>query len=110
MTDHARSKGRARKNVGLYTDTQTLPGVKLYRRNFIVREAVRTSLKIANSTQTIEGSSDAGPVINTEHGTIGDTKDFAQLTGLPVNYPVSTTSPLALLSTVPGAQQDANAC
>jgi hypothetical protein len=100
MTDHAPSKGRARKNVGLYIDTQTLPGVKLYR----------ISLKIATSTQTVEVSSDAGPVINTAHGTIGDTKDFAQLTGLPVNYPVSTTSPLALLSTVPGAQQDANAC
>ena len=43
-------------------------------------------LKVATSTQTIEVSSDAGPVINTENGTIGDTKDFAQLTGLPVNY------------------------
>jgi carboxypeptidase family protein len=65
-------------------------------------------LKVATSTQTIEVSSDAGPVINTENGTIGDTKDFAQLTGLPVNYRGATTSPLAMLATVPGAQQDAN--
>jgi len=72
MTDHAPSKGRASKNVGLYVYAQTLPGVKLYR-NFIVREAIRTSLKLATSTQTIEFSSDAGPVINTEHGTIRDT-------------------------------------
>jgi len=47
-------------------------------------------------------------VINTENGTIGDTKDFQQLTGLPVNYRGATTSPLAMLATVPGAQQDAN--
>jgi hypothetical protein len=47
MTDHAPSKGRARENVGLYIDAQTLPGVKRYRRDFIVREAIRISLKIA---------------------------------------------------------------
>jgi hypothetical protein len=104
MTDHAPSRGRASKNVGLYIDAQTLPGVKLYRRNFIVREAIRISLKLATSTQTIEVNSDAGPMINTEHGTIGDTKDFAHLTGLPVSYRGATTSPLAPLSTL-GPQQ-----
>jgi hypothetical protein len=99
MTDHAPSQGRARKNVGLYIDAQTLPGVKLYRRTlFIVREAIRISLKLSTSTQTIEVSSDAGPVINTEHGTIGDTKEFAQLTGLPVNYRGATTSPLTAVN------------
>jgi hypothetical protein len=105
MTDHAPSKGRARKNVGLYIDAQTLLGVKLYRRNFVVREAIRISLKLATSTQTIEFSSDAGLVINTEHGNIRNPKDFAQLTGLPVNYRGATISPLALLSTVLGAEQ-----
>ena len=74
------------------------------------RQSLRfdVALKVATSTQTIEVSSDAGPVINTENGTIGDTKDFAQLTALPVNYRGATTSPLAMLATVPGAQQDAN--
>ena len=66
------------------------------------------AMKLPTSTQTVEVSSDAGPVINTENGTIGDTKDFQQITGLPVNYRGATTSPLAMLSTVPGAQQDAN--
>ena len=47
-------------------------------------------------------------MINTENGTIGDTKDFQQITNLPVNYRAATTSPLAMLATVPGAQQDAN--
>ena len=66
------------------------------------------SLKLATNAQTIEVSGDSGPVINTENGTIGDRKDFAQITSLPVNYRGTTTSPLAMLATVPGAQQDAN--
>src|SRR5580692_5501636 len=66
------------------------------------------TLKLASSTQTVEVTGEGGPVINTENGTIGDTKDFKQLTGLPVNYRGATTSPLAMLATVPGAQQDAN--
>jgi len=65
-------------------------------------------LKLSTSTQSIEVNDEAGPVINTENGTIGDTKNFQQLTGLPVNYRGATTSPLAMLATVPGAQQDAN--
>jgi carboxypeptidase family protein len=74
------------------------------------RQTLRSDLqlKLASSTQTIEVSGDAGPVINTENATIGDTKDFKELTNLPVNYRGSTTSPLAMLATVPGAQQDAN--
>jgi hypothetical protein len=74
------------------------------------RQSLRldVSLKLATSSQSIEVSSDAGPVINTENGTIGDSKDFQQITGLPVNYRGATTSPLAMLATVPGAQQDAN--
>ena len=66
------------------------------------------TLKLSTSTQTVEVSGEAGPLINTENGTIGDSKDFHQLTELPVNYRGATTSPLAMLSTVPGAQQDAN--
>lgn len=66
------------------------------------------ALKLATSSQTIEVSGERGPVINTENGTIGDTKDFQQITALPVNYRGATTSRLAMLSTVPGAQQDAN--
>jgi len=65
-------------------------------------------LKLASASQSIEVNSDAGPVINTENGTIGDSKDFQQITRLPVNYRGATTSPLAMLATVPGAQQDAN--
>jgi hypothetical protein len=66
------------------------------------------ALKLATSTQTVEVNGESGPVINTENGTIGDTKNFQQITSLPVNYRGATTSPLAMLATVPGAQQDAN--
>jgi len=66
------------------------------------------ALKLASASQSIEVGGDSGPVINTENATIGDTKDFAQITNLPVNYRGATTSPLAMLATVPGAQQDAN--
>src|SRR5450432_1388414 len=66
------------------------------------------SLKLASSTQSIEVGADSGPVINTENATLGDSKDFQQITSLPVNYRGATTSPLAMLGTVPGAQQDAN--
>jgi hypothetical protein len=69
---------------------------------------VDVALKLATSTQTIEVSGESGPVINTENGTIDDTKDFQQITNLPVNYRGAATSPLAMLATVPGAQQDAN--
>ncbi len=74
------------------------------------RQSLRldVALKLASATQTVEVTSESGPVINTENGTIGDTKDFKQLTSLPVNYRGATTSPLAMLATVPGAQQDAN--
>ena len=65
-------------------------------------------LKLASSTQTVEVAGDSGPLINTENATIGDSKDFQQITNLPVNYRGATTSPLAMLATVPGVQQDAN--
>jgi len=52
------------------------------------------ALKLATSTQTIEVSGESGPVINTENGTIGDTKDFQQITNLPVNYQFAQPSEL----------------
>jgi hypothetical protein len=65
-------------------------------------------LSLASAAQTIEVGGEAGPAMNTENATIGDTKEFSQITNLPVNYRGATTRPLAMLATVPGAQQDAN--
>src|ERR1700732_4968144 len=74
------------------------------------RQTIRfaVALKLASAAQTIEVGGESGPVINTENATIGDSKSFQQITSLPVNYRGTTTSPLAMLATVPGAQQDAN--
>jgi hypothetical protein len=68
---------------------------------------VNISLKIATAAETIEVG-DTAAAINTENATLGDTKDFLQISELPVNYRGATTSPLAALSSVPGTQQDAN--
>jgi len=75
-----------------------------------VRQTIRfdVALKLASAAQTIEVGGESGPVINTENATIDDSKSFQQITSLPVNYRGTTTSPLAMLATVPGAQQDAN--
>lgn len=69
---------------------------------------VDVQLKLASTSQSVEVTVEAGPIINTEDATISDTKDFQQLSSLPVNYRGATTSSLAMLATVPGAQQDAN--
>ena len=68
---------------------------------------VNIPLKIATAAETIEVG-DTAAAINTENATLGDTKDFLQISELPVNYRGATTSPLAALTSVPGTQQDAN--
>ncbi len=98
---------------GRYTLTVHATGFAEYKVTSIqldARQSLRLdlSLQLSTNTQMIEVNGEAGPAINTENGTIGDSKDFHQLTGLPVNYRGATTSPLAMLATVPGAQQDAN--
>jgi hypothetical protein len=122
LDDHAQRNARADGNGGFefvnlepghyelvihadgFSDYKA-PSLQLDARQNLRLDA---TLKIATSAQTIEVSAERGPVINTENGTIGDSKDFQQITALPVNYRGATTSPLAILSTVPGAQQDAN--
>src|SRR6516225_11370080 len=47
-------------------------------------------------------------MVNTESATLADSKDFLQVSQLPVNYRGATTSSLAMVATVPGTQQDAN--
>jgi Carboxypeptidase regulatory-like domain/TonB dependent receptor len=72
------------------------------------RQTVRADivLQVAAVGQSVEVVAAAGS-INTENGTLGDTKNFQQVVGLPVNYRGATTSPLAALATVPGVQEDA---
>ena len=81
-----------------------LQSVQLEARQ-IRREEI--SLKVAAASEIIEVG-DTAPMINTESATLADTKDFLQVSQLPVNYRGATTSSMAVLATVPGTQQDAN--
>lgn len=95
---------------GLLIQADGFADYKLTSLQLDARQSLRLDidLKLATSSQVIEVSGESGPVINTENGTIGDSKNFKEITDLPVNYRGATTSPLAMLATVPGAQQDAN--
>ncbi len=83
--------------------------VKVQAMQVDARQTVRTdiSLKVVSASETVEVSAGA-PMINTESATLADTKDFLQVSQLPVNYRGATTSSMAVLDTVPGTQQDAN--
>jgi Carboxypeptidase regulatory-like domain len=71
------------------------------------RQALRVdvSLNVKSQYEKIEVS-DTVATINTENGVIGDSKGTAQITGLPLNFRASTTSPLAALATSANVQQD----
>ena len=70
-------------------------------------QRITATLTVASSQQTVEVS-DVVPIINTESGTIADTKKFNQVVQLPMNYRGGSDSPLTALITVPGVQQDTN--
>src|SRR5262249_33965456 len=82
--------------------TATLPKVALD-----ARQQLRADLKleVAGLTASVSVEAEA-PAINTENGTIADTKGFNQVVQLPMNYRGGNDSPLAALVAVPGAQQD----
>ena len=65
------------------------------------------TLSVAALSQAVEVTATAA-VINTENGTISDTKGSQEVTQLPVNYRGATTSPLGALVAVPGVEQDSN--
>jgi hypothetical protein len=96
---------------GRYEITATKPGfatVKVAEVQLQARQELRQDIQfqVAALTETVivEGTATG---VNTENATIADSKDFSQITHLPVNYRGSTTSPLSAILTVPGVQQDA---
>jgi hypothetical protein len=97
---------------GHYAINASAEGFALFRLQSLQLEARQTlradvSLKVSSASETVEVG-DTAPMINTESATLADTKDFLQVSQLPVNYRGATTSSMAVLDTVPGAQQDAN--
>ena len=98
--------------AGPYEISVHATGFAAFRLESVRLEARQTlreeiALKVASASETIEVG-DRAPMINTESATLADTKDFQQVSQLPVNYRGATTSSMALLTTVPGTQQDAN--
>src|SRR6201987_4788876 len=75
----------------------------------VARQTVRLDIAVkGRSAAELIEVGDQAPMINTESATLADSKDFLQVSQLPVNYRGSTTSSLAMVATVPGTQQDAN--
>jgi hypothetical protein len=98
--------------AGRYEISVHAEGFAAFKLQTVQLEARQTlreeiTLKVASASETIEVG-DSAPMINTESATLADTKDFQQVSQLPVNYRGATTSSMAVLATVPGTQQDAN--
>lgn len=99
-------------NPGKYAVTATAPNFAQTTITDITldaRQQLRADLKlqVSESQQSVSVEADA-TMVNTENGTIGDTKKFNQVVELPMNYRGGNDSPLAALVAVPGVQQDSS--
>ncbi|MDT7812008.1 MAG: hypothetical protein QOJ42_1924, partial [Acidobacteriaceae bacterium] len=65
------------------------------------------TLSVASDATVIQVTSDSD-LINTESGTISDSKDNQLITQLPLNNRATTTSPLGALALSPNVQQDSS--
>jgi len=98
---------------GRYEITATKEGFAEYKVKEVLLEARQTlrveiKLQVESVGAAVDITGDTGATINTDSGTISDTKNFQQVTQLPVNYRGATTSPLAAIGTVPGVQTDSS--
>ena len=95
---------------GNYQLTASKSGFNASKTSALTLEArqqlrVDFTLDVAAVTQNVEVV-DSVAIVNTENGTIGDTKKFNQVVQLPMNYRGGSDSPLSALVAVPGVQQD----
>ena len=84
---------------------KTLTGLTLDARQQLRAEL---KLQLGGTQQTVQVEAADASTVNTENGTIGDTKEFNQVVQLPMNYRGGSDSPLSALAAVPGVQQDSN--
>ena len=66
---------------------------------------IPVTLSVASEAQVVQVVANTEQ-INTENGTVGDSKDNQQITQLPLNNRATTTSPLGALALSPNVQQD----
>lgn len=95
---------------GRYEITATKTGfaaVKIPEVKLEARQELRSDIQfqVASVTETVMVNA-VVTALNTENATIADTKDYRQITQLPVNYRGASTSPLSAILAVPGVQQD----
>ena len=81
----------------------TLNGISLDARQDL---RVPIALQVAAAQTTTVQITAASDQINTENGTIGDSKGTREIGQLPLNFRAATTSPLAALATSPNVEQD----
>jgi uncharacterized membrane protein len=86
-----------------FADT-VLTGISLEARQDL---RLTVSLTVATQSTTVEVTSNADQ-LNTENGTLGDSKDNLQMTQLPLNNRATTTSPLGALGLSPNVQTDSS--
>jgi hypothetical protein len=95
---------------GLYQLTAAKEGFQdsaVMKVELSARQSLRIdiTLALASAHETVEVSA-AAEQVNTENGTIGDSKVTGQIAQLPLNFRAVTSSPLAALATSPDVQQD----
>jgi hypothetical protein len=86
-----------------FADT-VVSGISVEARQDLRLEA---TLKVAEQMTTVEVSG-AADQINTENGTISDSKTNIEMTQLPLNNRATTTSPLGALGLSPNVQTDSS--
>jgi hypothetical protein len=86
-----------------FADT-ALTGISVEARQDL---RLTVSLNVAAQSTTVEVNSGADQ-INTENGTLSDSKDNLQMTQLPLNNRATTTSPLGALGLSPNVQTDSS--
>jgi Carboxypeptidase regulatory-like domain len=73
------------------------------------RQELRVDIKLQVAAQSSSVQvEETAATVNTENGTIADTKKFNQVVQLPMNYRGGSDSPLSALVAVPGVQQDSS--
>jgi hypothetical protein len=98
-------------NPGHFSITASHEGFSPATLNGILLDArqdlrVPIALQVAAANTTTVQVTAAADQINTENGTIGDSKGTREIGQLPLNFRAATTSPLAALATSPNVEQD----
>jgi Carboxypeptidase regulatory-like domain len=90
-----------RAHIDGFSDS-LISGIDLQARQDL---RVTASMSVAAQTTSVDVNSGAN-AINTENAVVGDEKDNAQMTQLPLNNRAQTTSPLGALGLSPNVQTD----